>query len=310
MASFFFLVVLKLLISLIRADRLTLRHLTESPLALCNDGTSATYHFTEEGLDNPNILIYLQGGGACVNNEDCENRCAQTDYCTANLMPTIEKETTFWSQTSQENPFRDYAKAYVHYCSSDLWSGTREASQETNGLNFYGKYIVDAVVTDIIKKKPNIENTTRVVLMGTSAGAFGVNLNCDFVADKFHEVNPGLDVRCISDSADFYPAWVHTENCDPYLQPAMLTEFWQSKRDVSCEEQSTAGSVECSMFTSYYNFIETPLMVVGRFIDTTVRGECTPELDQDPEFWKLWQEEVYSLALMFIGVTIFFKYLY
>ena len=31
-----------------------------------------------------------------------------------------------------------------------------------------------------------------------------------------HEYNPGLDVRCISDSGTMYPYQVHTDNCDPH----------------------------------------------------------------------------------------------
>ena len=35
--------------------------------------------------------------------------------------------------------------------------------------------------------------------------------------DMLHEYNPGLDVRCISDSGTLYPYQVHTDNCDPFL---------------------------------------------------------------------------------------------
>ena len=39
---------------------------------------------------------------------------------------------------------------YVPYCSSDLHSGTRNASLQTNGRVFYGKYIIEAVIDDLI----------------------------------------------------------------------------------------------------------------------------------------------------------------
>ena len=83
---------------------------------------------------------------------------------------------------------------FVHYCSSDLYTGTREASEETGNYIFHGRYIVQAVVEDIIMHAPNLDNLKQLVLMGESAGAYGVGFNCDFVADRFHEVMPYLDI--------------------------------------------------------------------------------------------------------------------
>ena len=93
---------------------------------------------------------------------------------------------------------------FVHYCSSDLYTGTREASEETGNYIFHGRYIVQAVVDDIIiiiiiiigryivqavvediiMHAPNLENLKQLVLMGESAGAYGVGFNCDLVADR------------------------------------------------------------------------------------------------------------------------------
>ena len=53
---------------------------------------------------------------------------------------------------------------------------------------------MQAVVEDIIMHAPNLENLKQLVLMGESAGAYGVGFNCDFVADRFHEVMPDLDM--------------------------------------------------------------------------------------------------------------------
>jgi len=286
----------------LHADHLVIRKLTDYPLALCNDGSHASYHYTEGDLANPHMLIYLQGGGACATADGCRNRCKDGDHhCTADTNPAYDKEYTMWSQDPKENPaFHNFGKVYVHYCSSDVWCGTRSASDDTNGYYFHGKHIVEAVVKDIIKHKPNIESMKQMVLIGTSAGAFGVNLNCDFVADKFHAVNPGLDVRCIADAGDFFPTTVHTEGCDPYELTEMTHQFWQGVGDQSCIDETPEGSKECSMFSSYYNFIETPLMTVAHYIDTTVHGPCTPALDEDQDFWDNWQKEAYSMAITFI----------
>ena len=41
--------------------------------------------------------------------------------------------------------------AYVPYCSSDCYTGTKSASLVTNGYSFHGKYIIYAILDDLIK---------------------------------------------------------------------------------------------------------------------------------------------------------------
>ena len=41
--------------------------------------------------------------------------------------------------------------AYVPYCTSDCYTGTRNASSETEGLIFHGKYVVKAVLEDLVQ---------------------------------------------------------------------------------------------------------------------------------------------------------------
>ena len=299
-----FLSLLLLLPGQLHADHLVLRELTDYPLALCNDGTHATYHYTQGDIHNPYMLIYLQGGGACATEESCNERCKDGNaLCTSDTAPSKDKDKTMWSTDPEENPpFHDFGKVYVHYCSSDVWSGTRSATSDTGGYYFHGKHIVEAVVKDIIKNKPNMESVKQVVLMGTSAGAFGTNLNCDFVADMLHEANPSLDVRCIADSPDFYPTTVHTEDCDPYDFEEIAHQFWQGIGDQSCVDESPEDSRECLMLPSYYNFIETPAMVIAQYIDTVVHGLCTPDLQEDQEFWEDWELEAFSMANTYLEV--------
>merc|ERR1719295_969928 len=100
-----------------------------------------------------------------------------------------------WSTDPQQNPpFHDFARVYVPYCSSDLYVGTRDAS-DINGYYFHGKYIVKAIAEDIVSRANSLE---QVVFYGTSAGAIGVAFNCDAVAEIFKEKFSNLDVRCVS----------------------------------------------------------------------------------------------------------------
>eukprot|EP00091_Calanus_sinicus_P001600 TRINITY_DN11616_c0_g1_i3.p1 TRINITY_DN11616_c0_g1~~TRINITY_DN11616_c0_g1_i3.p1 ORF type:complete len:239 (-),score=57.57 TRINITY_DN11616_c0_g1_i3:81-797(-) len=166
----------------------------------------------------------------------------------------------------------------------------------------HGRHIIEAVMDDIIKRKPNVDQIKQLVFMGTSAGGFGIDFNCDFMADKFLAANKDIDVRCIADSGDFYPAWVHTEGCDPYQVDEIAHQFWQSEGDESCYDSVDPPGSECLIFSSAYPYIQTPFMLVNHYIDShpDLEGPCTPPHNQDQEFWDNFEQEKYSLALTFL----------
>ena len=279
------------------------KELSAYPAAVCNDGTAATYFYSSDAFTNDKLLIYLEGGGRCESIESCESRCTDqksSHRCTTNTNETMTLESTFWSKDQATNPpFHDFANIWVDYCSSDTWIGSRDASSDTGGYHFHGKDIVRAVIDDIIAVKTNIGDLKQVVLLGTSAGAFGVQTNCDFVADKFKAEKNDLDIRCIADSGDLIP----TVGDDCSTEEAIMEklEFVGAELDATCTEAKDEW--ECLRFSSLYNFIETPLMVVHNYIDKIVSGECTPNLNaQNEEYWNEWNQQVLQLSQQIIQV--------
>merc|ERR1711868_141101 len=131
------------------------------PLAQCNNGNPAVYYKPKDPTGPKKALIYLQGGGRCFPSDEgsrsCDKRCENKPYqCAAKNDTTMDlRENKFYNSIFNEgqdrNPaFYDFAKIYVPYCTSDLHSGTREASSATKGRVFYGKHVVEAVIDDLI----------------------------------------------------------------------------------------------------------------------------------------------------------------
>ena len=259
--------------------------------------------------DYEGVVVYLQEGGGCANVEDCDARCQVNSpgLCTEDPNQEHDLDYTMWSQDPEENPpFHNFYKIFVPYCSSDVYTGTRNASEETGNYYFHGKFIVEALLEDLLITVPGISSLTQFVLTGGSAGAFGVGFNCDFVAEFLHEeISSELDVRCIADGGDFYPAWVSVDGCDPYLIGQAASVFWSSQLDSSCETDAGAESPDCLIFPTYFQYIDTPMMVVSNYVDTSMEVHpCTPPVDQDPQFWDTWREEMMILANNYIQVTI------
>ena len=123
--------------------------------------------------------------------------------------------------------------AYVPYCSSDCYTGTRDPSVITDNLTFHGKYIVKAVLDDLMQNTW-ITQAEEVVLMGVSAGGIGTEANCDFVAETLHDVNPGIMVKCVADSGSIYPLHTHTDGCYPNVLLLGALIAWAGITDESC----------------------------------------------------------------------------
>merc|ERR1719334_58546 len=248
------------------------KSLSNHPLAVCNDGTPAAY-FTQDlhNLTSPKVVIYLAPGGGCFTKENCQQRCEvdSPDLCTEDPADSHDYETLMWCEEPSENPaFHAFFKVYVPYCSSDVFSGTADASEDTGNYTFHGKHIVEAVVKDIIENIEGVGDITQLVFIGASAGAFGVGSNCDFVADVFESENPEIDFRCIADGGDFFPASLNAGQCDHYEVAAVASAFWASKPDESCEE--AVGLEKCLIFGSYFSHVSTNFMVVSNYVDTSM----------------------------------------
>ena len=267
--------------------------LSSYPLALCNDGTTATYYYSGDIQTSGKLLLYMQGGGACGSVEECARRCNNQESafrCTTSNNQTIEESYTFWSPDQDTNPpFHDFAKVFLHYCSSDGWQGSRDAGEETGGYHFHGKDIVNAILDDLIATKINIDQIEQVVLLGTSAGAMGVQGVCDSVADTFKAENNDIDARCIADSGDLVPTI--GQDCNTEEEVAAGLEFYGAELDPSCAGSNSL--LECKLFSSSYQFINTPLMVVHNYIDPVVTGPCAPEVNnENPGYLSQWPQQV------------------
>ena len=119
------------------------------------------------------VLVYLEGGGACFDPESCINRCTvdSPQLCTQD--PALVKNFTgsIWSEDEEENPgLHTSYKVYVPYCTSDIYAGRRDADEISAGYAFHGKFVVEAVVEDLLNNALFEVDIPQFVLMGMSAG--------------------------------------------------------------------------------------------------------------------------------------------
>ena len=261
-------------------------------LKVVTDLFSLSYYLP---LDSPvvgqTVLVYLEGGGACFNAASCKHRCAvgssQADRCSQHKATVKNLTGSIWSGSKEENPglWSSY-KIFVPYCTSDVFSGRRGADEETAGFTFHGKYVVEAVVDDLLTEVFNNFEITQFVFMGASAGqivlhwdepqawshsrpgAFGVANNCDWVASQVRKSSAGANVRCVMDGLDFFPTSNLVPGCNPFFIRNLAAQFWKAEVDQSCEEANREDRKKCLVFTTSHQYIETPFMVIVPYEDT------------------------------------------
>ena len=81
---------------------------------------------------------------------------------------TLEKTGNIWGETNS-NPFRNFVKVYVPYCSSDIHQGNNGPNEATGGYIFDGKNVLDQIITHL-NTNYKINTAKRVIMNGSSSG--------------------------------------------------------------------------------------------------------------------------------------------
>ena len=157
------------------------------------------------------------------------------------------------SADPEENPhFANANHVFVPYCSSDSWSGTAEKNQ--NGFAFMGRHIVREVVHELSDSQQLLFDE-ELFLAGSSAGATGVLVNVDFVAQM---INPhGVRVRGIVDSGWFLDndPFQDTSSVIRNLQDGI--RHWQAHVNDECARNYPGELWQCFIGYKVFPFIKS-----------------------------------------------------
>ena len=176
--------------------------------AYCRDGST-----TGIGV-NPNpastqLMIFLEGGGACFNSLTCSlnpQSFNDSDFATFASDANVGGGAGIFNRNDAANPVRDWNFVYVPYCTGDVHSGNNPngsipslSAQKFVGYANMGLYLQRLV--------PTFSNVTQVLLTGMSAGGFGAAANYLQVAKSFGNLpvyliddsGPLMDSPCVPD---------------------------------------------------------------------------------------------------------------
>jgi hypothetical protein len=221
------------------------------------------------------------------------------------------------------NPFDGYSRIYVPYCSSDVWAGTGEITEvdryqdvdgdgvlddlfppvlgdtlpEQNGvveLYFGGSKIIEGVIDRVLQGYNDDPATipTEIVLVGSSAGGAGVNINLDLVADQVAMATNGAEdayVYGISDSAN--ELGIFANNVPDQRVADDLRQRYEYYSggpgslvnvavDQSCIDVEIGAAEQKCYYSPYVlaNHVQTPIFLTGNAYDAVGHGYIYEDL--------------------------------
>jgi hypothetical protein len=262
------------------------------PDAVCNDGSMGVYKI-RRNTESDKWLIWLDGGGSCSDPSSCATRANLNNRNNVSSLwfqftggSGIPAAGIFSDIELGDNPtFHDANRVYIHYCSSDMWSGanagtvtpsTFTSTAPLSDWHFQGRAIATAVINDL-KTSHGLDDAADVTFAGASAGGAGVLALVDDVGAM---LPAGVKFQGLIDGG--LPAKFNrydagsTYNMDPSY-PHSVRDFtnegisvWGGRGDLSCELAAAPVNKEFCRIGSYltrYGHISTPLLIINSIFD-------------------------------------------
>ncbi|MGZ8947379.1 MAG: pectin acetylesterase-family hydrolase [Methylococcaceae bacterium] len=168
-----------------------------------------SFHFYFKPGKNDKLVVFFNGGGACWDDATCLTSLKVGDRPTYN--PSINQENSpigaggIFDDNNQENPFKEWSKVFIPYCTGDIHVGSKSVKYIDDGsITGYPGAPVEVkhhgfdnflAVREWIKGQfptDREHNLKKLVVTGSSAGGYGATLNFPYLQDAFPKTNAVL----------------------------------------------------------------------------------------------------------------------
>lgn len=186
----------------------------------CRDGSDTGIAVNLASPPSDKVVIYLEGGGACVDQFFCSPVATPEKFGSAEFTAwqsggglATAPDGGIFGRTDTSNPVAGWNYVYIPYCTGDVFVGDNPNGMVplvTMPQQFVG---YTDVHLDLERIVPTFPNATKVLLTGISAGGFGASANYVQTARAFGST----PVYLLDDSGPPFQA--------PYLATCMQTQF-------------------------------------------------------------------------------------
>ncbi|RLN95245.1 hypothetical protein BBJ28_00019436 [Nothophytophthora sp. Chile5] len=187
---------------------------TDSVTTFESNSTYFFQVFPNENKDKSKLMIFFQGGGACVDAYTCDF-ALQCQLGASSLITTSAAVTDsgIMDRSIEDNLFNDYNIVYLPYCTGDLFVGNKYlepyesvynqalGNQQCLGQNM-GMYMngynnTMAVMEWALENYPDPEH---IIIGGFSAGSLGAQMWSAYVANAWQTEEKSTKYQVLADS--------------------------------------------------------------------------------------------------------------
>ncbi|NUO53787.1 MAG: hypothetical protein HOV80_33490 [Polyangiaceae bacterium] len=161
---------------------------------LCGNGSTAGVGVNlHEG--STDLIIVVSGGGACWDDEMCNGAAPASVHLHEELTEGIvAPELPVVDRSDPNNPLSTATWAYVPYCTGDLHWGDQRTEYASGAIEHRGASNLRTFLERLRATRPE---TQRILLIGGSAGGYGVTFHWGTAKDVFGDI----EVHVLADAA-------------------------------------------------------------------------------------------------------------
>jgi len=171
--------------------------------AKCLDSSPSGFYIREQ--DPSKWVIFIDGGGLCIDALDCRHRAATSHGSSKPWPETWDPEAVPFS-IGPSSVFHGFSQVFVPYCSGDLWLGMDHKPRLIVGdLQMSGHHILEAVVEHLVNTT-SLRRSSLLIFAGQSAGGIGVLHHADWISSKLSSLSASPRVVVLSAAGMFFPS--------------------------------------------------------------------------------------------------------
>ncbi len=156
---------------------------------MCAMGTPYTFHVKPGAREN--VMVFLNGGGACWSGQNCDASVEPTTYVPMAELPHNDPRTRggAFAQDNPENPFSAWTQVFVSYCTGDVHLGANDKTYtKPDGsevtIHHRGKANTMSALGWLFD---NVQAPEKVFVSGGSAGAVSSPVYAGIVQEAYPE---------------------------------------------------------------------------------------------------------------------------
>eukprot|EP00752_Nemacystus_decipiens_P013076 g11565.t1 len=268
---------------------------------VCADGSPGFYYMAANASSD-SFIFRLMGGGSCAyNGTRCEESIREISepLFTSNGWPNATVGSGLLSEDPAENPlYSTFNRILVPYCTQDLFLLDTESSG--GDLQFRGRPYLEEILTSVLQQSAE---SSKVVLLGSSAGGVGAFNVANWLLDSFAQVT---ELSLVLDSSFLFDV-----NGTLAVGLDYLRENPSAAYSSHCSEEFVGGpcclQFGCMIHKGYYptdderlkgTMVLAPVQdALPLFLETGESSAATAvaqDEDEDVTFSSLWKVATYA----------------